>query len=448
MKGDRYLMLSWIKERCASLCKNLFNDSSDNCLSHISLKQKLLLLTQNSTLLKVRLTRQIQRFCHIRSNRFWKVYYTICKSKIGFTCQQCSKTILCQEYMLNKIIKHIKEYKHEKVSIVFEKVQENLITIDNHYQQQEHSLDDITQKVIIQNYNNQTQEVINHYTHKIVKEYQYKGFTFDIASAMIENIISDISNSEVRKVVEQQLLISSKKQQPIILEKFVLSSFNDNKEKATQLLLPTLIELYHKEKFTDYVKHPIKSRYLDFLKSKTYKAEMTFEDEPLDDSDTFLDKYEEEELLYLLTYLANEEKVILKLRHAMALNNQEFLTIAHQLKEVNADFIDMFTNDELFYIQLSVHHGLDETSNHYHSILGDLEKIKQSISKKISNYRENFTPKSYDTNSTQEEIMLKLIYTEPLSAQEIGFLFGLTNNEVYRSLEKSKRKLQKLEREL
>ena len=411
-------MFKLVKTLCSKICKNYFENSEESCLSAVTFQDRLYLMLKPSTLLDVKITRQIQNFCQINQNRFWNLYYRISESKIYFSCNRCNKNDLCREYILDRIIRYIKRFDITQESKVFKQVRANLISSEREF-----ALD------------RESKEIVTHYTKKITKEYREKSFDFDTGEALISNVILQMKNSEIQYLVEKRIRKYRVYKSPIVLKDLIDESLADDKA----IVKPTLIELLHKEKFKTYIRQSIDSRFKDFVKSKSYINEIIEEIEPTKIADG-----NRVDIETLLNGLSNEQKIIYKLKNAIRLDNREFLNISYRLNYLDSSLPDSLTPDEKLYIKFSVHYEIADNSSHFSMI--DVSKVKESISQKISDYRGKLQSHSYIEK--QEEIFIKLIYSEPLSAKEMGVVFNLSSKQINKKVENIKKRLQKLEQKL
>jgi len=247
-----------------------------------------------------------------------------------------------------------------------------------------------------------------------------------------------VIESEESRQIEKRLIRYRLYHAPIILQEFISQSFYNDTKKSSKFRLLLLIELLHKEKFVNYIKRPIESRFLDFIKSKQYSAEIVDEVEPKGLIN------ESEELETILDSLSSDEKIIYRLKYGIRVDNREFLTITYRINYMDRGLLDVFTPDEKLYIKFSVHYEIDDRSEHFSMI--DVERVKESIFQKISDYRGKLESHSYIEE--QEEIFIKLIYCEALSAKEIGVVFNLTSKQIDKKVENIKKKLKRLEHKL
>ena len=437
-------MFDFIKKLCQQGCGTYFEKSSDSCISHINFKERLSLMLKPSTLLEVKIAREVQNFCATDKNRFWRIYYHICDFKINLSCKQSYKPDLCQTYISKKIIKHLKKFDARQESKVFLTVKDNLKKIDEVYQENYLKLKDIVKNRLGSDTKENTDEVIKYYTNKIINEYSTKEFDFDVASALIENTLI---NSQSDKI-ERQLRRYRVYQSTIILEEFMAQSFADNREKSSIFFLPILMELFNKEKFVNYIKKPIESRLIDFTRSRPYDSEKVYDiEEKQNIHNSGMQEnqnIENRDIDNILKQLDSDNRIIYKLKLGIKLNNREFLTLTYKMNYLGKYFINIFTPDEKLYIKFSMYYGIDDKSEHFSLI--DIDKVKASIYQKISEYRGKEESHSYI--ETHEEIFIKLIYTEPLNAKEIGTLFDLTAKQVGKKVENIKKRLNRLEYQL
>ena len=414
-------MYNFIENLCKKLCYNLFNESPQNCSNHIKFKEKLLFLFKPSTELKVKINRQINQFCHVHKNRFWIIYYRLTENKIDFSCKKCHKHTLCQAYILKRIIKHIKSFNSNQESVVFQAVRERL---------KKCSLSSTLDK--------ESQEVITHYESKIHKLYREKIFAIHTGTALVENILSKMEKTSLQQKIEERLQRYKLYASPFVLQTLFEeeSPHKENKE----LLEKSLLELLEREKFLNYIKTPIESRYIDFVRSKSYTQENELHEEVECSEEESNSSLEEEEIAELLKVLSNEQKMLYKLRYGFRLDNREFLTISYKFKELQKELMECFNSTEKLYIKFSIHYALEKDSKHF-DILGDIREIQTNISKKLLNYREKLLAQSY--REGKEEIVLKLVYNEALSAKELSSLFGMTDKQIHKKIENIKKKLKR-----
>jgi hypothetical protein len=318
---------------------------------------------------------------------------------------------------LDRIIKYIKRFDTEQESNVFRKVRANLTQNGEEIELDENS-----------------KEVATHYTKKISKEYRDKAFDFDTGLALIQNAILQV-DSKMRDLIEKRVQRYRVYKSPIILKDLIDESLQDERE----VMQPTLIELLHKEKFVNYIRGTIENRFIDFVKSKSYINEIVEEIEP-----NKITNQDRVDIEALIEKLSNEQRIIYKLKNAIRLDNREFLNISYRLNYLDKSLLDSFTPDERFYIKFSVQYEIDDDSHHFSMIA--VEETKTSIFQKISDYRGKLESHSYIEN--QEEIFIKLIYTEPLSAKEMGVVFNLTSKQINKKVENIKKRLQRLEQRL
>jgi DNA-binding CsgD family transcriptional regulator len=293
---------------------------------------------------------------------------------------------------------------------------------------------------------------------------------------MIENVLVKLEDKSLSISIEKRLNRFRAYRSPIILQDIISESYDFDTKKTAIILYDILIELLEKEKFVGYIKQPIQSRFLDFVKSKTYTNEIIYNVERAEDKDNYNDKEEivtnhiksnerkeeiekreneeerfkyenikEKKIELIFKNLSNEDKVIYKLKYGVRLDNREFLSLTYHLNYIKSVVLDDFNSSEKVYIRFSILYGIEDDSEHF-SILEDIDKIKKSISKKISNYRGKLESHSYI--EIKEQIFLKLIYSEPLSAKEIGSIYNLTPRQVDKRVENIKNKLKKMELKL
>ena len=332
--------------------------------------------------------------------------------------------------------------KHE--SKVFVEVKDNLKKIDKVYQESSLELEDILKKSLDSNTKDNTDEIIKYYTKKIINDYSIKNFDFDIASALLENIMIEFKSDKIERELRRYKVYQS----VIILEEFIAQSFNDNRKEGSIFFLPILMELLNREKFVNYIKKPIESRLIDFIRSRSYDSEKVYdieENQHLQTSNIQENSsIEHSDIDNILKQLDNDSRIIYKLKFAIKLDNREFLRLTYKMNYLGKYFIDIFTPDEKLYIKFSIHYKIDDDSEHFSMI--DIAQTRASIFQKISDYRGKEQSHSYI--EAHEEIFIKLIYIEPLSAKEIGTIFDLTAKQVGKKVENIKNRLKKLEYQL
>jgi len=405
-------MYEFIKKLCHKTCYNFFNSSSEQCLIQINFKQKLSFLLYPSSEKKVKINRQINQFCKLHKNRFWMLYYRVTELKINFQCQKCYKYELCQSYILKRIIKHIKAFDSKQESVIFIELRKSLLNKNAHRD------------------NNNSKEVVKHYHQKIINLYHKKILDNTTATALLENILYKIDDKKLKFSIEQKL-----ERYRIYNASVVLSDIIQNNQKVKEI---ALLELLEREKFLNYIKSPIESRFIDFVRSKIYIDEQEENSDEIKSEETEIKM--DENIEFLLKKLSNEEKILYKLKYAIKLDNREFLTLSYRFKPIQKELMELFTSEEKLYIKFKIHYNLEDSSEHF-SFFKNLPLINASISKKVLNYREKLSAHSY--KEEQEEIVIKLIYTEPLTAKEIGELFNFTDKQIHKKIENIRKKLKK-----
>lgn len=373
-----------------------------------------MLLLYPSTEKKVKINRQINQFCNVDKNRFWMLYYRITELKIDFKCQQCYKFELCQTYILKRIVKHMKAFNSKQESVVFIEVRKSLLNKNR-------------TKI-----NSETEKVIEHYHQKIMKFYHEKVFDNVSIMALIQIISYKLEDKKTKDSIQQQGQRYKLYNSSAILYD-IFQNIPDKKQKIRET---ALLELLEREKFINYIKTPIESRFIDFVRSKTYRAELEEKSEELNSEERpILMDYD---VKPLLEKLSNQEQIIYKLKYGIKLDNREFLSVSYYFKALQKQLMERFTPTEKLYIKFTIHYDLEESSEHF-SILENLPEIKSSISTKILSYREKLFINSYKVE--QDETVIKLIYAEPLTAKEIGELLNFTDKQIHKQIEKITKKL-------
>ena len=415
-------MSQFLKKLCHQLCSNLFDNSVEYCQSKIPLKNKLLLFTHLSTEEKVNINRKINGFCRLNKNRFWVIYYRLTEKKIDFSCKKCNKFEGCQNYILKRIIKYIKAFDSKQESNIFKEVRKVLLTKES---------------IQIDNFKENERDIIRFYIKKINRSYKEKSFDLQTAIALTENILIEMDDRAISIIIKERLQRYQLYGSPIILQNL----FIENSQEELKLKDTSMLELLTQEKFVNYIKKPLNSRYIDFLRSSEFIKEINKEVEE--------NRINTPEIEYNLVdehlkSLSNRDRILYKLRYGFRLSTQEFLHVSENFNSIKDNLSKIFNTTEKLYLKFLIHYNLDEESKHF-TIFHKREEIKESIVKKLSKYREEMVSNSY-RGGELEELAVKLIYNEPLKAKELGKLLGFTDKEIYKEIEKIKKRLKKLEK--
>jgi hypothetical protein len=409
-------MHQFIKKLCHKLCYNLFDRSSTYCIQDITVKDKLILLTTPSIEQKVNINRKINNFCQLNRNRFWIIYYRLTERKIDFSCKRCNKFEFCQAYILKRIIKHIKAFDSTQESVIFKEARKRLLSKEEQFSNSLKKTE---------------REIVQFYTQRVWKLYNDTSFDLQTATALIENTLIKLDDKDTSLVITERLQRYQLYQSPVILRDL----FEKDSNEELKLRELSVLEILTQEKFINYIKHPLESRYIDFIRSSSFIKEIN---QDIDENQETTSKPDVDKLLDVLS---NEDRLLYKLRYGFKLNNQEFLTISKNLITINETLTALLDTTEKLYIKFLIHYNLEENSEHF-TIFQDKEKIKASISKKIMAYREKLSFGSYKGD---EEIVVKFIYNEPLKAKELAGLFGLGDKVIYKKIERIKKRLKRLE---
>ena len=379
------------KKRAIEQIKNSL--SSDILSQELNLEQQIEIAKVASPIIK--------KINTIDKNRFWVIYYRLTERLISLKCSECNssnQSLMCEEYILDRIIQYIKKFDIDVESTPFQEVRAFIKQGD---------------------YEQKRGGVVGNYIKKIFKRYSQEFIDNDTANALIENAMIEIDE----KVISRKDFSETK----INLQDEISKRLNQERDKTSTLLYSLLIELLHEEKFFNYVNnHVIKNRFIDFIRRDTLpnvEPELpTVESERPLKLDEVLEEY--------LEIIPQDVQLILRLKIGERLNNREFIKVAYLFEYREIDIFENFTDEEHLEIKFYARNNID---------------ISSKIDKKISKVREKLEADSYiDIEDDKQRVtLLKLIFSEEMNAKEIGMLLDYSEKQVYKKIENIKRKINK-----
>lgn len=406
-----------VKTLCRTLCANTFEKSEAQCLEKFANVPPSTL--HDSVHYAIGIKKELQHFCKTHKNRFWILYYRYAEEKTLSECRRCgAQADRCHDYILDRILKHIKAFDVMRESEVFGQVRQCLLGEPHEAQS----------------------DIVRHYTVKIKKTYTQKATPCDEAEALFENAFETCDEMErlgrLRRIVSGYRTYGSS----IVLEELLAQTAAYTAEAEKRLRPCIYNELIHQEKFRAYISKPIRDRLIDFTRSRAYTEVVSDEIEIYQSAQTDEADFDSGEWIDLLS---EEQALIYRLKYGFELDNRAFLTVVNRLDYKDADLISVLSNEERFFIQMVSKYALEDDSEYFAHM--DVPAIKASIERKIAKQRESAYRKSYSdySDSEKKEIYLKLLYKEPLSAKEIGMIFGLSAKQVDKKIENSKKKIKR-----
>ena len=387
-------------------CNDYFQSSKQRAIEQIKNSLSSDILSQDLNLeLQIEIAKVaspiIKKINTLDKNRFWVIYYRLTERLISLKCSECNSSnqiLMCEEYILDRIIQYIKKFDIDVESTPFQEVRAFIKQGD---------------------YEQKRGGVAGNYIKKIFKRYSQEFIDNDTANALIENAMMEIDE----KVISQKDFSETK----LNLQDEISKRLNQERGKTSTLLYSLLIELLHEEKFFNYVNnHVIKNRFIDFIRRDMLpdvEPELpTVESERPLKLDEVLEEY--------LEIIPQDVQLILRLKIGERLNNREFIKVAYLFEYREIDIFENFTDEEHLEIKFYARNNID---------------ISSKINKKISKVREKLEADSYiDIEGDKPRVtLLKLIFSEEMNAKEIGMLLDYSEKQVYKKIENIKRKINK-----
>ena len=344
----------------------------------------------------------IKKINTIDKNRFWVIYYRLAEKLISLKCNECKSSnqiLMCEEYILDRIMQYIKKFDIDVESTPFQEVREFIEKGD---------------------YEQKRAGVAGNYIRKIFKRYNQKSIDSDTANALIENAMVAID-----KEVIPQKDFSEK----IILKNEISKRLKHDQGKISTLLYSLLMELLYEEKFFNYANnHVIPKRFIDFIRYWKFRDN---ESTPTESTLTPIEEVKLEEILAdYLDIIPEDTKLILRLKIGERLNNRDFIKVAYLFDYREIDIFENFTDEENLAIKFYARNNIE---------------FLAEIDKKISEVREKLEANSYiDIEDDKKRVtLLKLIFSEEMKAKEIGMLLGYSDKQVNKKIENIKKKINK-----
>lgn len=409
-----------LQKFCQTLCADLFVRSYEQCLDKATEIDPANASTPTHAIITAK--KLLSEFCQAHKDRFWLLYYRHAQKKIAIECRKCGvQADNCQAYVLDRIEKPMQTFDEQSSSEIF-------LQVRRYLQDSEPKCDEAT-------------EIVRYYCTKIKRRYTQQPIEYNEAEVLLDTALQACHCQEHTKVMKQ--ILNGYK---IYSAKVVLKELVDHTAQYTScgqqpLSYCVYDGLINQEKFIAYISKVIKHRVIDFTRSRVYSEVVS--DEITEKASTIEDSDEIESESEWIDLLSEEQALIYKLKYGLKLNNREFLTLFYRLDYKVTGLVDMLSNEEKFYIQMISKYGLEDDSTHLYSL--DVASIKASLEKKIARYKERLlhSASHRSGDSEKEEIFLKLLYREPLSAREIGVIFGLRAKQVDKKIENSKKKIQR-----
>lgn len=403
--------LDALRGLCRQFCANSFENSEASCIA----EHENSVNDASKTSEKIAFSRRIQAFCQTHQNRFWILYYRVAEKKTASECRKCgSQTDRCRDYVLERIVKHIKAFDISRESEVYTQVRQALSE------------------------GTQSEGVVRGYVERIRAGYETAHHDVQTGAVLVENALQPYGDKGFAVHINKSLDHHRTYGNYIILQKLVALSLGEDETAQMQVRAALYEELLHLEKFHTYIKSPITSRMIDFSRVKGHEPVLS---DTLDEH--AVDEENEEGQSELLRLLDEEAALLYKLKYGFKLDNHEFVEIIIRLDYENTQVIETLSHEERFYIQLVTKYGLKDDSEYLRSY--DIKALERSIGQKISAQREKLLSHSYNTQEAKgkEELYFKLLYSEPLSSAEMGALFGLSAKQIDKKIENGKNKIRK-----
>ena len=395
---------NFIKNISDRECNDYFQSSKKRAIEQIKSSLPSDIFSQNLNLeLQIKIAKVaspiIKKINTLDKNRFWVIYYRLTERLISLKCSECkssNQSLMCEEYILDRVVQYIKKFDIDVESTPFQEV-----------------------RVFIEqgDYGQTRAGVTGNYIKKIFKRYSQESIDSDTVNALIENAMIEIDE----KVISQQDF----SEEQINLKNEISKRLNHDKGKISTLLYSLLMELLHEEKFFNYMNnHVIKNRFIDFIRRATLPD---IEPEPStveDDSSLKLDEILEE----YMEIIPQDVRVMLRLKIGERLNNRDFIKVVYLFDYREIDIFENFTDEEHLEIKFYTCNNIEISSN---------------TNKKISKVREKLEANSYiDIEDDKQRVaLLKLIFSEEMKAKEIGMLLGYSDKQINKKIENIKRKI-------
>ncbi len=414
---------NFIKILCDNECKKYFESSKTHAYEKVkkALPSPLFSDKVFETKLQIKTARIaspiIDQINAIDKNRFWILYYRLSEELIGIKCNQSNLSendkMNCREYILDRAMVRIRDFDADYESLPFQETRANIVQIGEHYRDMKEIKLEIVPKQL-----KYSRSVVENYTKKILRQYTQKSTDSKSIRAIIENALLSIEAHNIKTY--------QKEGESGYLEKELHRHFNQDKNEIDLLLEPVLIELLHQEKFFNFIyNHFIHSRFIDFIRTIKDPSTLSTDDpmEPIDET-----RLLEEILEDYLDLIPPETQLILRLKIGEKLNNRDFIKLIYRFDCQEIDLLEHFENDEILEIKFYARNDI---------------AISLKTNKKISKVREKIKAHSYidREENTKREILIKLIFSEAMSAKEIGVILGYSDKQIYKRIEQVKKKI-------
>ena len=394
----------FITNICVGECQEYFQSSQARAIAQIKASLSPDISSQKFNLeLQIEIARIaspiIKKINTIDKNRFWIIYYRLTQRLISLKCSECkssNQSLMCEEYILDRIMQYIKKFDIDVESTPFQEVRAFIKKGD---------------------YEQERVGVIGNYIRKIFKRYSQESIDSDTANALIENALICIDEKNISQKDFSETKINLKNE--------ISKRLNHDKGKISTLLYSLLMELLHEEKFFNYINnHVIKNRFIDFIRKATLPdiepKSPSIDNNPPIELDDILAEY--------LTIIPTDVKLILRLKIGEKLNNRDFIKVAYLFDYREIDIFENFTDNEHLEIKFYARNSID---------------ISLDIDRKISKVREKLEANSYINIEADKKrvTLLKLIFSEEMKVKEIGMLLGYSDKQIHKKIENIKRKI-------
>ena len=414
---------NFIKEICNKECGKYFESSKNYTFSKIRAALPSSIYSQKVFNRKLQISIAkitspfIKKINLTDKNRFWILYYRLSEELITLKCNQSNYSttdkMMCVEYILDRIIDRIKTFDIYTDSIPFQETKANIIQISEIYK----SLDEIKLEINFKQLKHNS-SVVQNYTKKILHKYGKDSMDSESIKAIIENALLSIEDCNSKRY--------QKNGEKSYIEKELLNYFNHDKKELEFLLEPVLIEIFHQEKFFNFIYNNfINSRFIDFTRTLSLKNKLPADELPINEPNSLgLDEI----LGEYLDMIPQETQLILQLKIGESLNNRDFIKLIYHFDYQEIDILGHFENEEILEIKFYARNNMD---------------ISLKTDNKISKIREKLKANSYINREedTKRVILLKLIFSEEMSAKEIGVVLGYSDKQIYKKIESIKNKI-------